>query len=132
MHKMKSLVKCGCRAIGILDERNYVVFDHTKPKRKKRKGVETIEYDYSYFGRLDQAVKEVARLAADEQSEDLRDWLKQFNATIDDLTGLFSARGSLSTLEGYSLVAKPKKTSSPGFPLAQSDSNEQEQAGGEA
>jgi hypothetical protein len=117
---LKPLIQCGSYSIGILDTRNYVVFDSTKPKTKTRKGVETVEYDYAYFSRLDQAVKEVARLSANEQAEDLRDWLKKFNATCDELTGLFTARESLLDLQGYSLVKKPEKEPSPRLPLAQS------------
>ncbi len=117
---MKTLIQCGSYSIGILDERNYVVFDHTKPKVKKRKGVETVEYDYSYFSQLAQAVKEVARLAADEQAADLRDWLKKFTATCNELTGMFTARDSLLDLQGYSLARKPQKTRSPHSPRLQS------------
>jgi len=128
---MKTLIQCGSSAIGILDARNYVVFDHTKPRRKTRKGIETIEYDYSYFSRLDQAVREVARLAANEQADDLRDWLKKFTATANELTGLFTAQGSLLDLQDYSLVKKPEKAPSPHAPLPMSGRSEQKQIGGE-
>ena len=117
---MKTLATCGNYAIGILDDKNYVVCDHTSPKRKTRKGVETVEYDYAYFSQLAHAVKEVARLAANEQATDLRDWLKKFTATCDELTGLFTAGERLLDLQGYSLVKKPEKTPSPRSPLAQS------------
>jgi len=113
---MKTLIQCGNYSIGILDTRNYVVFDHTSPNRKTRKGVETVEFDYAYFSRLDQAVREVSRLAANEQADDLRDWLKKFAATVDELTGLFTAGERLLDLQGYSLVRKPQKTPAPPLP----------------
>jgi hypothetical protein len=121
---MKTLIQCGNYSIGILDTRNYVVFDHTTPKRKARKGVETVEYDYAYFSQLTHAVKEVARLSANEQADDLRDWLKKFTATVDELTSLFTAGERLLDLEGYSLVRKPKKTPAPLSPLPRSGCKE--------
>jgi len=117
---MKTLIQCGNYSIGILDTRNYVVFDHTSPNRKTRKGVATVEFDYAYFSRLDQAVKEVARLAANEQADDLRDWLKKFTATVDELTGLFTAGERLLDLQGYSLVRDPQKPPAPPSPLPRS------------
>ncbi|MBC8206099.1 MAG: hypothetical protein H8E68_02990 [Kiritimatiellaeota bacterium] len=113
---MKTLCTAGSYSIGILDTNNYVLFDHTKPKRKTRKGIETVEYEYSYYSQLAQAVKELARRTANEQAKDLRDWLKKFNATCDELTGLFTARESLLDLQGYSLVKKPKKRPPPASP----------------
>lgn len=117
---MKTLCTAGNYSIGILDTRNYVLFDHTKPKKKTRKGVESVEYELSYFSQIAQAVKELARRTANDEAADLRDWLKKFTATVDDLTGLFTARESLLDLQGYSLVKKPEKKPSPRPSLAQS------------
>jgi len=114
---MKILIQSGSFSIGILDTRNYVIFDHTKPKSKTRKGVQTIEYEYSYFSRLDHAVREVARLSANDQAADLRDWLEKFNATIEELTGMFSGGGHVVDLKGVPLVKTPKKEPSPRRPL---------------
>ena len=113
---MKTLCTAGSYSLGILDENNYVIFDHTKPKRKVRKGIESVEYEYSYYSQIAQAVKELARRTANEQAKDLRDWLKKFNATCEELTGLFTARESLLDLQGYSLSRSQRKGLVPRLP----------------
>ncbi|MDK2857363.1 MAG: hypothetical protein PWQ89_482 [Verrucomicrobiota bacterium] len=95
---MKTLCTAGSYSIGILDDKNYVLFDHTKPKRKTRKGVESVEYEFSYFSQIAQAVKELARRTANDTAADLRDWLKKFNATCEELTSLFSGGTALQGL----------------------------------
>lgn len=106
---MKVLIECGNKCIGILDDRNYVTFDQSRPKKSTKRGKEITSYDYAYYSRLDQAVREVARTAADDEAESLGDWLKMFQATVDELTGLFTAEERLLDLRGYSLVKKRPK-----------------------
>ena len=113
---MKTLAKHGSYTIAILDARNYVVYDHTKPKVKKRKGVESVEYQYSYYSQLAHAVKEVARLTANEQADSLQSWLEMFRSTAEEITGVFSIEKGLVD----QLAEKQGKTSSPRLPLAQS------------
>lgn len=110
---MKTLWKNERYAVGILDSRNYVVFDHTAGKKKIKKGAERIEYQFSYFSQLHQAIREVARLVADDQATDLINWLDNFHSVIDEIVELFTGGRKLEAIEGYSLVRKPKKTSAP-------------------
>jgi len=120
---MKALSTHGSYTIGIFDHRNYVIFNHAKPKTKKRKGVESIEYQYSYYSQLAHAVKEVARLTANDQCKDLRDWLEIFHRTAGEVMGVFGMGvGLVDQLDG-----KQKELSSPPSPLAVSACSKSEQ-----
>lgn len=110
---MKALWKNERYAVGILDSRNYVVYDHTSGKKKRKNGVESVEYQFAYFGQLHQAVREVCCRVEDDEASDLISWLDSFHSTVDEIVELFAAGGKLEAIEGYSLVKKPKKTSTP-------------------
>ena len=67
---MKVLHKEGKWSIGILDQRNYVVWDNT------------VKPSYSYFAKLESAVVEVSRRTADEVGTDLTSWRKAADTTF--------------------------------------------------
>ena len=76
---MKELYILNNHALGILDADNYVVFDKTKPLYKD-KGKDKASYKYSYHSTVEQAIRELCRLGANETCHDLKSWVGALQA----------------------------------------------------
>ena len=83
---MKILHDKGHYVIAIRDDNNYVIWDKRTVTANKDG---TIQRKYLYFSHLDHAVKEKARLVANDNCVDLQDWLRIFRATAEGILGAF-------------------------------------------
>ncbi len=82
---MKQLYAQDDVAIGILDDNNYVTFRLSSAKVEKAKGGKTLtRYACSYHGQINHAIKEAARLLANEQAQDLAEWLKVYCGCLQE------------------------------------------------
>ena len=85
---MKELYRKNQWVLAIFDEDNYVLYDHTKSKVDKRTGQK--RYTYKYFAQPLHAVRELARLLADEACTDLSSWIKCLGDYHRELNALLS------------------------------------------
>lgn len=76
---MKELYEHNGVAMGVADERNYVVYDKNKPIiTKDAEGKERTTYKFAYFNQIGAAIREVCRRVANEEAQDLHEWLKVY------------------------------------------------------
>ena len=82
---MKTLHTDGNLTLAIMDNDNYVVYDHTKPKINidPKTGRKTTSFKYSYHNRIDSAIREVSRLRANEEGYDLPTWLESYARALE-------------------------------------------------
>ena len=87
---MKTLAQYNDYILAILDEDNYVVYDQSKPKSVCPKTGKK-SYKYAYYSQIKLAVKELARLVANDECVALGDWMTIYMNTVDELFDKFEA-----------------------------------------
>jgi hypothetical protein len=88
---MKELYRKDNWVLAIMDWRNYVIYDHTKPTINKKTGV--VSYEYSYFGQIVQAIRELSRRLANDSCTDLKSWVGFVGDYYKELESLLSIDG---------------------------------------
>ncbi len=87
---MKELYRKNEWALAILDRRNYVIYDHTKPRIDKKAG--TTSYEMSYFASPVHAIRELSRRLANEACTDLKSWVEALQSYQSGLEELLTAK----------------------------------------
>ena len=90
---MRELYILNNHALGILDKDNYVVYDKTKPTKKvnKKTNEEVIGYSYSYYTSMEQAIRELCRLNANEACSDLSTWVESLQRGYAEVVAAVTA-----------------------------------------
>lgn len=80
---MKTLYDRYGVVLAVMADGNYVVYlESSKRVSKGSDGRESVTYKYGYFSEINHAVKEVARLTANDKAADLGEWLEVYTTHL--------------------------------------------------
>ena len=86
---MKELYTRNQWVLAIYDDKNYVLYDKTKPISK---GDGKTTYKFSWFSQMHHAIRELSRRIANEEcTNDLASWVKCLRAYHTELESLLTA-----------------------------------------
>lgn len=88
----KELYKDGHYHLGILDRMNYYLYDERRDKVDKNG---KITHKYKYYQYLHFGIQEMARLIANENSEELESWIVAYRKEVDKMTSIFESAMSV-------------------------------------
>ena len=94
---IKELMNYKHYRLGILNLKNYYIYDERKDKIKKDG---KIQHKYKYYQYLNNAVSSMIKLITDEKSKgDLNDWLLTYKKESDKIISIYGSAMSVAKLE---------------------------------
>jgi len=77
---MKELYTDKQWTLAILDDKNYVIYNNTKPIVNKK--TEGVSYKCSYFSQMKHAITELSRRLANDACHDLASWVNELDNAV--------------------------------------------------